>query len=214
MTAPGEPDIARFAGVPPGARVLDCAAGRGRAAASLVAAGARVVVLDRREGALGGIDPDLRPRVLPVAGDAYLLPFRDGTFDAVVLRAVLHHLEEPARALREAARVLRPGGPVVVVDKAAPEDTPARALRNAVERIRHSGHVWAHSPRELRALAGAARLAVEESGEWVEEKEASAWIAGGTCAPPWDGIVMEYLRADLASGGRALGTAAGAGGGL
>ncbi len=211
---PAEPDLAAFGSVAAGALVLDAAGGRGRAAAPLVAAGARVVVLDRRMEALAGIDPDLRGRVMPAAGNAYALPFRDGTFDAVVLRAALHHLADPGNALRQAARVLRPGGPLLVVDKVAPEDAADRALRNAVERIRHSGHAWVFSPRELRAMAGAARLEVESTVRWVEEKEAATWIAGGTCRPPWDGIVMEYLRADAAAGGRALGTAAGAEGTL
>ena len=211
---PAEPYRAACGAGAAGALGRAAAGGRGRAAAPLVAAGARVVVLDRRMEALAGIDPDLRGRVMPAAGNAYALPFRDGTFDAVVLRAALHHLADPGNALRQAARVLRPGGPLLVVDKVAPEDAADRALRNAVERIRHSGHAWVFSPRELRAMAGAARLEVESTVRWVEEKEAATWIAGGTCRPPWDGIVMEYLRADAAAGGRALGTAAGAEGTL
>ncbi len=50
--------------------------------------------------------------------DMYRLPFPDGTFDAVVMQMLLHHAETPADALAEAARVLRPGGRLVVVDLA------------------------------------------------------------------------------------------------
>lgn len=49
-----------------------------------------------------------------VFGDAQRLPFRDSCFDRVVLLDVLEHLPRPDEALREAARVLRPGGAVLI----------------------------------------------------------------------------------------------------
>ncbi len=222
MTAPGgkppadaEPDLAAMAGVRPGHLVLDLASGRGRASAAMVAAGARVVLLDRDQESLRGLDPDLRARVLlAAAGDGAALPFPAALFDAVVLRAAVHHIPEPVAVLREAARVAKPGGAVLLVDKAAPEDVEARALRNAVERLRHSGHVWSYSERELRNLGGAARLEAEAGVPWIEVKDASEWIAGGTCVPPWDGLVREYLEADRAAGGKAFGGRAGPDGAL
>jgi SAM-dependent methyltransferase len=47
-------------------------------------------------------------------GDAYALPFADGQFDAVFSHALLEHLREPVRALREFRRVLAPGGVIGV----------------------------------------------------------------------------------------------------
>lgn len=49
-------------------------------------------------------------------GDMYALPLESGSFDAAVLYQVLHYAEEPRSALREAVRVLRPGGTLIVVD--------------------------------------------------------------------------------------------------
>jgi ubiquinone/menaquinone biosynthesis C-methylase UbiE/DNA-binding transcriptional ArsR family regulator len=54
-------------------------------------------------------------------GDIYDLPLANGSFDVVILHQVLHFLDDGGRAIREAARVLRPGGRLLVVDFAPHE---------------------------------------------------------------------------------------------
>ena len=58
-------------------------------------------------------------------GDVYRLPFADGTlasgFDAVIFHQVLHYLDDPQSALREAIRVAKPGGRILIVDFAPHE---------------------------------------------------------------------------------------------
>ncbi len=64
-------------------------------------------------------------------GDMYRLPMADASFDHVVLQMVLHYAEEPAAALAEAARVLRPGGTLVVIDLAA------HTSKDCLDRLAH-----------------------------------------------------------------------------
>jgi ubiquinone/menaquinone biosynthesis C-methylase UbiE len=49
-------------------------------------------------------------------GDMYQLPLQGASFDTVVIHQVLHYADRPAEAIQEAARVLRPGGRLVIVD--------------------------------------------------------------------------------------------------
>jgi SAM-dependent methyltransferase len=62
--------------------------------------------------------PDLAHCAVRLA-DMYRLPLADGSFDTAVLQMVLHYAEDPAGVVAEAARVLRPGGRLIVIDLAA-----------------------------------------------------------------------------------------------
>lgn len=96
-------------------RVLDVGAGGGLFSASLAASGFEVVGVDASRPSLGVA---YRHTVRPgdggapsyVAGNAMLLPFADGSFDAAVCSEVLEHVAAPGILVREVARVLRPGG--------------------------------------------------------------------------------------------------------
>ncbi|MBJ6950621.1 class I SAM-dependent methyltransferase, partial [Vibrio cholerae] len=55
-------------------------------------------------------------RIVLRQGDIYAPPFPRNTFDLIVVHQVLHYLDDPARALREAAQLLCPGGRVLIVD--------------------------------------------------------------------------------------------------
>jgi ubiquinone/menaquinone biosynthesis C-methylase UbiE len=102
-----------LAGVEPG-RVLDAGAGTGRVTASLISSGWSVVALDASTEMLNQLRR-AHPEVETVeARLGTRLPFADATFDAVVAMRVLKYVDDMDYALGELARVVRPGGRVVV----------------------------------------------------------------------------------------------------
>ena len=111
-----------------------------------------------------------------VPGRAEALPFEDGGFDVVVSRSALHHFLEPAAAIREMARVLKPGGRMVTVDVMASEDAAAAALHNALEILRDPSHVRMLPRSELQKHLENAELRVESCTTWVNHREAGEWL--------------------------------------
>jgi len=120
-------------GLARGERLLDLGCGFGRHAFGAAGLGAAVVALDAAPGEIrtvqgtfaamldaGELDDSTRAGV--VRGDALGLPFADGAFDRVVASEVLEHIGDDAHAMRELARVLRPGGTMAVtVPRLGPE---------------------------------------------------------------------------------------------
>jgi demethylmenaquinone methyltransferase/2-methoxy-6-polyprenyl-1,4-benzoquinol methylase len=112
-----------------GARVLDLAAGTGVSTAELARGAGLAVACDFSLGMLRAGHARKRRRHLPfVAGDATHLPFADASFDAVVISFGLRNISDVAAALREMARVVRPGGRLVVCEFSRPTWAPFRAL--------------------------------------------------------------------------------------
>lgn len=102
------------------ATVVDVGCAEGVLRAAIGGGRTRVVGLDRSPTMLAAHPSPV------VCGDARRLPFRDGVADAVTALNVLYHLADPVPALREAARVLRQGGSLVV-STIARDDSPELA---------------------------------------------------------------------------------------
>jgi SAM-dependent methyltransferase len=178
-------------GVRPGDRLLDLGCGFGRHAFEAARRGAVVVAVDagseevaQVRGTLGAmVDAGELAADHPasaVQGDALALPFADGSFDRVIASEVLEHIPDDTTAMRELARVLRPGGTMAVtVPRCVPEainwalsdeyhDTPGGHVRiyrrSTLERrlgsagLVPTGHHHAHSLHSpywwLRCLVG------------------------------------------------------------
>lgn len=116
--------------------VGDLGTGTGGLAAALAPFVARVVGVDRSEPMLRAAERRLEghTNVELRHGDLEDLPIRDGELDVAVLSLVLHYVVDPAAALREAWRALRPAGRVLVVEM--------REHARGPEYAEEMGHVW------------------------------------------------------------------------
>ncbi len=102
-------------------RVLDIGTGRGFTAVELASRGAGVTTIDMSEEMLKSawlhaVDAGVADKIEFHLADGGDLPFEEGSFEVVIMINVLHHLENPGAVLLEIARVLMPGGRLVVAD--------------------------------------------------------------------------------------------------
>lgn len=146
--------------------VLDAGSGDGATAALLAPRCHSITCLDVSPAVLRAARKRLAKQgnVSFAPGDVHALPFSDQSFDQVLLWHVLTYAADPALALREAARVLRPDGQLVV-------STLARHAHAEVTRA--FGHVnTGFSPRALHAWLGREGLVVESCQLTSREKRA------------------------------------------
>ena len=113
-------------GAGPGQTVLDIAAGTGTSSEPFADAGVHVVPADFSLGMLR-VGQRRRPDLAFTAADATRLPFADASFDAVTMSFGLRNVVDVEAALREFARVTKPGGRLVVCEFSQPVWGPVRA---------------------------------------------------------------------------------------
>ena len=160
-------EVVRTVAPRPGDRVLDLAAGTGTSSEPFEAAGAFVVPCDFSLGMLRE-GKRARPTMPFTAGDATRLPFADGAFAAVTISFGLRNVVDPDAALREIARVTKPGGRLVVCEFSHPTWAPfrrvyleylMRALPPVARRVSSSPDAYVYLAESIQAWPDQAALA-------------------------------------------------------
>jgi demethylmenaquinone methyltransferase/2-methoxy-6-polyprenyl-1,4-benzoquinol methylase len=162
----------------PGSTVLDVAAGTAVSTVELAAGGVRAIACDFSQGMLRAGAARAVPKV---AGDAMALPLADSSVDGVVISFGLRNVVDPRAALREFARVTRPGGRLVVCEFSSPTWSPfrtvyteylMRALPQIARAVSSNPEAYVYLAESIRAWPAQAELAgwLQESGwagvEW------------------------------------------------
>jgi len=192
--------VVEFSGAGPDDTVLDVACGPGLLACAFARVAKHVTGIDITPAMLD------RARALQAErgltnlawrqGDVLPLPWPEASFSIATSRFAFHHFLDPLAVLREMARVVRPGGRVVVVDS-APHPAKADAF-NAMERLRDPSHVRAMPVDELRGLFHAAGLPEPRVTHYRLEGELESLLARSFPKPGDDEEIRRRFRASLA----------------
>ena len=171
----------------PDDRALDVAGGPGALAGALHRRVGSITVLDTSARLLEFV-PEGIGRSL---GRAEQLPFEDASFDLVTCVNSLHHIARPPRALDEMARVVAPGGRIVLEDFIA-DDDPGRARRwEEIERIRDPEHGRLITAGEPRVPLLGAGLDLDAEEMWLRVFDVDPWLEVAGCG----GSAAEHVRA-------------------
>ena len=164
-----------------GARVLDLGCGGGHVSYRASPHVARVIACDLTPDMLEAVERTAAARglsniaVQQAAAEA--LPFEDRYFDFVLCRFSVHHWHDMEAGLREARRVLKPGGRAVFIDTVAPADPFLDTHLQTVELLRDSAHVRNYSISEWITALSRARFAVTGLISRRLKLDFPAWIA-------------------------------------
>ena len=191
--------IATYVPVSPTDVVLDVAGGAGHVGRHLAARAAFAVVVDlTREMLQAGVKAG-RHNAVFVEGDATALPFADEQFDVVVCRFAFHHIDEPARAAGEMARVARRGGTVAVIDMVSLPGAEG-ARHNELERLRDPSHTRALEEDELLATLDAAGVDAAIVAARRQPMPAVPWLERAASPDAPREQILAALEAEVAGG--------------
>ncbi|MGH7934383.1 MAG: class I SAM-dependent methyltransferase [Candidatus Binataceae bacterium] len=174
--------------------VLDVACGPGAATLAFAERCKRAVGLDLSPELLTRARAEAAARAVENAAfmlsELERMAFADGAFTGAVCRFSFHHFVNPERVFAEMARVVAPGGWMMIADTAASEDADKAALHNELERLCDPTHSRALAPSEFERMFDAHGFSVTMKIARDARMTVDDWIRFGN--PPAENV--EKLR--------------------
>jgi len=179
-------------------RHLDIATGAGHTALAFAPSVAKVTASD--------ITPEMLQQARTLAKERKLgnvvtaqapaddLPFPDTSYHLVTCRLAAHHFPKPAAFVREAARVLIPGGTFALVDNVSPEDEGLAAAYNTFEKLRDPSHGRALSVEEWIGTIRDAGLKTVSVEVMDQDIPFEPWFQRMRCTAPTVARLKEMLQ--------------------
>jgi SAM-dependent methyltransferase len=163
------------------ARVLDLGCGGGHISFAAAPVAASVVACDLSAQMLEVVAKAAQQRglanIVTQQAQAEVLPFADAAFDIVITRFSAHHWSDVPAGLREAQRVLRPQGRLIVIDIVAPETPLFDTSLQAIELLRDGSHVRDYRVSEWNAMLHEVGFSAGLVQSWKLKMVFDDWIA-------------------------------------
>lgn len=179
-------------------RVLDIATGGGHVAFALAPYAAEVVALDLTRPMLEVAQKEAEARQLHtirfLEGDAQALPCEDSSFEVVACRQAAHHFPNVHQCVREWARVLKPGGKLLLVDSISPEEQDADVFLEEIEILRDPSHVRNQRISEWKLLLNETNFAVNSVREWTIFLDIPSWTQRMRTPPAAVTMIEQRMR--------------------
>jgi len=188
-------------------RALDLGCGAGHVSFALAQGGAnQVTAYDPSREMLAVVAQTAATRnfgqtIDTCVGAAEALPFEANTFDLVVTRYSAHHWANVVGALTECARVIVPGGRLVVIDVISPETPLLDTTLQVIEFLRDGSHVRNYRVSEWRAMQTAAGFDEPTVADWKLSMDFNSWI-GRIGTPPDRVAALEAVFCELSNEAR------------
>jgi SAM-dependent methyltransferase len=125
--------------------------------------------------------------------DATALALKDAGFDGAVTRFSLHHIPAPWRVVAEMARVVRPGGWVIVSDFIADPHRDVYAAVEEIERLRDPSHWSCLTAEQLRRVGEECGLELESEQLIPFDLDYDDWLRRGSGGPAAGELIEQLL---------------------